>query len=58
MCRLQNSLARVRVRVALMFEIFDILFKLGDESVDSSRKIRLQDRKDGVLVNEHLEVNL
>ena len=39
-------------------EISDILFKLGDESVDSSRMIRLQDRKDGVLVNEHLEVNL
>ena len=37
---------------------FRIFFKLGDESVDSLRIIRLQDCKDGVLVNEHLEVNL
>ena len=46
--------------VALCYatNVSDILFKLGDESVDSSRMIRLQDRKDGVLMNEHLEVNL
>ena len=56
--RLYRTCRDVDCRYRCVSEISDILFKLGDESVDSSRMIRLQDRKDGVLMNEHLEVNL